>query len=320
MCWKVGNPSGRLGLNTNFIDPNFVNPRAFQWKVGVDREIAPSITAAIDYTDIHTTNITRQLDTNLPVPVPDTTGRLIYSGARPLGPAFGVNQSTQSTAQAHYRALTTSANVRRPKYLLTAYYTLSWNKSATDTERPVANIVYESLANLGNDYNWSNLDMRHQFTATGVFFLPGSVDVSATGRALSGRPFTATAGSAGDLNRDGQTTDRPMVNGVVLARNTFRNQAFYNVDMRLERSFSLPGARGKISVALDLFNLFNFSNVLVGSSNMAYGAGTTIVNGVPVAVAPPATFGQLRDAQGNYLLNNTPGDPFQAQIGVRWMF
>ena len=318
----LGSPSNRLGLNTNFIDPTFHNPRALQWKVGIGRELAASVIAGIDYTYISTTGITRQRDTNLGTPAPDATGRLIYAAPRPLGSVFGVNQVTESTAEALYRALTTQVNVRRPRYIASAYYTLSWNKSETDTERPVANIVYESAANLANDYRWSNLDMRHQFTGNGVFFLPAGFDVSATTRLSSGRPFNATAGSAsGDLNRDGQTTDRPIINGSVMPRNAFRNRAFYNVDLRVERAFELPAQKGRLILSADFFNLFNVNNILIGSANMAYGPGTIVQNGAGVSVAPLATFGQLRDpATGAYLLNNTPGDPFQAQIGLRWVF
>ena len=316
----LGTPSSRVGLTTNFIDPYFRNPRAVQWKVGVDREFARDVIAGIDYTYISTTGITRQRDINLAAPVPDATGRLIYSNPRPLGPVFGVTQITESTAKALYRALTTQLNVRKPQYIVSAYYTLSWNQSETDTERPVANIVYESAANLANDYNWSNLDMRHQVTTSGVFFLSHGFDVSATGRFASGRPFNATVGSAGDVNRDGQTTDRPILDGVVMARNTYRNTAFYNVDLRVERAFDLPSNRGRLILSADFFNLFNFDNVLIGSSNMAYGVGTTVQNGRVVTVAPPANFGQLKDSSGNYLLTNTPGDPFQAQIGLKWVF
>jgi hypothetical protein len=316
----LGSPSSRIGLNTNFIDPDFRNPRALQWKVGVDREIGPGFIAGVDYTYVHTTGITRQRDTNLGTPAPDATGRLVYSTPRPLGPVFGVNQITESTARALYRALTMQVNVRRPRYTLNAYYTLSWNQSETDTERPVANIVYESAANLANDYNWSNLDMRHQFTSSGVFLLPAGFDVSTTARLASGRPFNATVGSAGDLNRDGQTTDRPIVDGIVLARNAFRNTAFYNVDLRVDRAFELPKQIGRIILSADFFNLLNVDNVLIGSSNMAYGVGTAVQNGGLVNVVPPATFGRLRDGDGRYLLTNTPGDPFQAQIGLRWVF
>ena len=316
----LNNPANAIGLNTDFIDPHFRNPRALQWKIGVDRQIADGINAGIDFTDIQTTGITRQIDVNLPAPAADATGRLIYTGVRPLGSLFGVSQATQSSAEARYRALTMSVNARRLHYVLTGYYTLSFNKSMTDTERPVANIVYDSAANLANDYNWSNLDMRHQVTATGVFFLPAGFDVSTAARALSGRPFSATVGSAGDVNKDGQLTDRPIVDGAVLARNTFRNTAFYDVDLRVERSFELPARKGRVVLSADFFNLFNFKNILLGSAQMAYGAGTAVQSGAVVSVAPPANFGQLRDANGNYLLTNTPGDPFQAQIGLKWVF
>ena len=124
-------------------------------------------------------------------------------------------------------------------------------------------------------------------------------------------------GSAGDLNRDGQTTDRPILDGSD-GENT-RNTAFYTVD-GASNALSIFRRTGRLILSADFFNLFNFDNVLIGSSNMAYGVGTTLQNGRLVAVAPPANFGQLRDSGGSYLLTNTPGDPFQAQIGLKWVF
>ena len=74
-------------------------------------------------------------------------------------------------------------------------------------------------------------------------------------------------------------------------------------------------------VSLELFNLFNAANVEVGSANMVYGPGTIVQNGVLVTVAPPANFGQVKDANGNYLLNSTLRTaPFQAQVGLRLQF
>jgi hypothetical protein len=74
-------------------------------------------------------------------------------------------------------------------------------------------------------------------------------------------------------------------------------------------------------VSLELFNLLNAANVEVGSANMVYGAGTLFQNGALVNQAPPATFGQIKDANGNYLLNSTLRTaPFQAQLGVRFQF
>ena len=103
-----------------------------------------------------------------------------------------------------------------------------------------------------------------------------------------------------------------------MRRNTFRNNGTSYLDLRVERGFEI--GQGRVSVMLDVFNILDFDNVQIGSPNMAYGAGTVVQNGVPVAVAPPAAFGQLRDSNGNYYLSGTPGAPFHAQIGVRWAF
>jgi hypothetical protein len=44
-------------------------------------------------------------------------------------------------------------------------------------------------------------------------------------------------------------------------------------------------------------------------------------NGVLVSQAPPATFGQVKDGTGNYLVNSALRTaPFQAQLGVRLQF
>ena len=77
----LGTPSSRVGLTTNFIDPYFRNPRAFQWKVGIDREFA-GIIAGIDYTS--QTTESPGSATQPRTPVPDATGRLIYANPRPL--------------------------------------------------------------------------------------------------------------------------------------------------------------------------------------------------------------------------------------------
>jgi hypothetical protein len=134
----------------------------------------------------------------------------------------------------------------------------------------------------------------------------------------SGRPFSASVGS--DLNKDGVLRDRPVIDGSVIARNTFRNTSYSEVDLRAERSFALAG-RTRGTLSLELFNLFNAANVEIGSANMVYGPGVAMQNGTLVSQAPPATFGQVKDANGNYLLNSAlRSAPFQAQLGFRLQF
>jgi hypothetical protein len=148
--------------------------------------------------------------------------------------------------------------------------------------------------------------------------LPKALELSTTIRANTGRPFSALVGS--DLNKDGVSRDRPVLDGVVIPRNTYRNKGFSQVDLRLQRAVVAGGGRRAI-LSLELFNLFNSANVEIGSANMVYGPGTVLQNGALVSQAPPATFGQSKDANGNYLLNSTLRTaPFQAQIGLRFQF
>lgn len=313
----IQNPN--VGVSAYYMSSNFKNPRALQWKAGVDQEIAQGITLGADFSYINTDFLPRELDVNLPTPVADATGRLIYSGTRPLAPTFKYVVESDSSARSLYRALTTSLNIKRRYYTLTVDYTLGYSKSDADDERPVNAITYDSAANLANEYYWSSIDMRHMFSATNIFFLPFGLELSSTEQIRSGKPFNATVGQ--DLNQDGQNNDRPLLNGSIIPRNYYRNEAFYDVDFRVERHFNLPKERGSIILSADMFNLFNFANVLLAGPALSYGnAGTVVQNGALVQLPPAASFDQLKNSQGQYIQSNTPGSPFQAQLGVRFEF
>ncbi|HLK51846.1 MAG TPA: hypothetical protein VKU42_00240, partial [Candidatus Angelobacter sp.] len=303
--------------NVFYIDPNFTNPRATQAQLGVDHEFARGISVSQGFTYINTVHIARQLDTNLGTPVLDATGREIFPGLCP-NPQFGVMQVTQASSRSLYRGLTTSLIVQRRRFMLNANYTLAWNFSGDDSERGISSIRYDNVLNLNNEYNYSDIDERHQFVANSVFQLPFGLEMGATSRLTSGRPFTALAGL--DLNHDQQNTDRPVVNGQVLQRNTFRNTGFKDVSLRLQRKFRLLNEKGSLSFSGEIFNAFNFANVQIGASNMIYGPGAVLQNGLVVPQAPLATFAQLKDNQGHYLQSNTAGDALQAQLGIRFQF
>jgi hypothetical protein len=255
---------------------------------------------------------------NLAPPIPDLTGRPVYTSQRPYGPQFGVAQVTESSAHSNYHGMTASVAARRGMFTGNVYYTLGYSRSADDTERGISGVVFDDAYNLANEYNWSNIDQRHQLAADGMVTLPFHLDLSSTVRVNSGRPLTALAGS--DLNKDGVQRDRPVIDGAVIARNTYRNKGYSEVDLRAQRSFAFSGGRRAI-VSLELFNLFNAANVEIGSANMVYGPGTVLQNGVLVSQPPPSNFGQVKDANGHYLLNGTLRTaPFQAQVGLRFQF
>ncbi len=303
--------------NVLYMDPNFRNPKASQLQAGVERQLAQGVTVSTSFSYINTVHIARQRDTNLGAPVTDATGRQIFSNPRPLV-GFGVGQVTESEARELYRGLTTSFNLRRRLYNVNAYYTFSHNYSSDDSERGISSIRYDDALKLKNEYAPSNIDQRQQFLLDGVVTLPYQFEFGATTRLTSGLPFTAVAGT--DLNKDQQNTDRPIVNGQLVTRNTDRNTGFKDVSLRMQRNFNLPRERGVLALSAEFFNAFNFGNVQIGASNMTYGPGTVLVNGIATAQAPNSSFDQLRDANGNYLQSNVAGDAFQAQLGLRYRF
>jgi hypothetical protein len=308
----------RIGQTVNYIDPNFRLPRAAHMRVALEHQLARGLVASVDFTNINTSRIARVRNINLAAPVPDATGRPVFTAARPYGPQFGVVQVTESTAHSNYHGLSASLSAKRRLFTFDLYYTLGYSHSEDDTERGISSVVFDNAYNLANEYSWSNIDQRHQFAANGLFFLPKQLEFSATVRANSGRPYSALVGS--DLNRDGVLRDRPAIDGQVVARNTFRNTGFSQVDARVQRGFALSGAK-RVTLSLELFNLLNAANVEIGSANMVYGPGTVVQSGGLVSQAPPATFGQIRDANGNVLLNSTLRTaPFQAQLGLRFQF
>ncbi|HTL43563.1 MAG TPA: carboxypeptidase regulatory-like domain-containing protein [Vicinamibacterales bacterium] len=311
-------PDRRIGQTLNYVDPNFRLPRAVHVRVGVEHQLANGLTAGLDFTNINTSRIARVRNVNLAPPTADATGRPIYNTAARPYPQFGVVQVTESTAHSNYHGMTASLTAKRGTFTFDAYYTLGFSKSADDTERGISGVVFDDAYNLANEYNWSNIDQRHQFAADGTVSLPFQLNLAATVRVNSGRPFSASVGS--DLNKDGVLRDRPVIDGSVIARNTFRNTSYSEVDLRAERSFALAG-RTRGTLSLELFNLFNAANVEIGSANMVYGPGVAMQNGTLVSQAPPATFGQVKDANGNYLLNSAlRSAPFQAQLGFRLQF
>ncbi len=321
------------GLNSvSYISPDFKNPDALQWQISGEHEIARGITISENYTYINTNDIARERDTNLPAPVLSSTltynastcpncgipGLNLYNQSPRPNSAFGVATITESADHSLYRGFTTTLNVRRSHFTWDLYYTRSWNFTSEDAERGFTSIRYDDVSNIGLEYAHSNIDEPNQFWTDGVYEFPLGFEAGFAMRFTSGRPFNAVTGS--DENGDGENTDRPVVNGVLIPRNAYRNYGFKDIDLRVQKTFALPNEKGAIAVSAEFFNLANFANVQLAGAQLTYGLGEQYVNGTLVNVGPQATFGQLKNAQGQYIQTDTAGDPFQAQLGLRYSF
>jgi hypothetical protein len=303
------------------MEPDFKLARSFQYRFAMEQKIASGWTASIDYTQINTTRMDRVRDINLPAPVRDSTGRPVFT------PAANVNLNTlrpnqnyaqiyitESSARGVYRGMVASTSLRRQNYIIDASYTLGFNKGYDEHENGgVSAPFYENAFDLNNEWSWTQIDQRHQFASSVVFFLPKGLELSSVNRFNTGRPFSPRVGT--DANRDGSANDRPLRNGYPIPRYTFRNLGFADTSLRVQKSFTLPNERGTLSFSTEFFNLFDFDNVEIGANQQIYGNSLDV----------PTTnrnFGRVRDSITNaYLTNSTlRTTPFQVQLGVRFQF
>jgi hypothetical protein len=208
--------------------------------------------------------------------------------------------------------------LRRQKAQFGVFYTLSRSLSDDDNERDAGGVSFENAYNLKSEFNYSRLDRRHQFVGSAVFFLPGGFEASSTFQLRSALPIDVGTGT--DSNADIGGPDRPYsAAGVPFKRNAFRNQAVYNIDLRLQKTFSFK-ERARLIFSTEFFNLFDFKNIqLAGTAVTNYCSGT-IPADCGFSAPTNVNFLKLRDASGNYLTSNNPGAPFQVQFGARFQF
>jgi len=261
----------------------------------------------------------------------------------------GYVQVIESSARSLYRGLTLRAQMRRKFGQFDAFYVLSKTLDDDSTERNSSFSEYDNSFDLRAEYGASRLDRRHQFVFNTVLNAPFGFEVAATGRFTSAPPIDVSVSSiiaptgsgltnaqyaalvtlastanltTGDLNQDrGNFSDRPYTApGVSLQRNAFRNTAFRNVNLRIQRNFRF-GERYELSPSFEVFNLFKFDNISLSSVTATnYGNPGVNERTGEVLTASNPNFLQKRDANGNYLLTNNPGDPLQMQLGIRFKF
>lgn len=335
---QVQSIAGALGL-ANF-DPftgaqpitwadEYKNPKSYQWGGGIEREIARGLNVGVDYSQVNTIYLQRNRNLNLPAPTflaGDPARRPFYGlrGAtgrpaidRPI-PSLGSVQVRESTGRSVYQAMVLRANYRSKHAQFNAFYTLSRSLSDDDNERDAGGIAFEDAYNLRPEFSFSRLDRRHQFVANTVVFLPFGFEASSAIRMRSGLPIDASVGS--DFNEDIGGPDRPYsAPGVPFVRNGFRNLATYEIDMRVQKGISLGESR-RLTLSAEFFNLLNMENIQLSGAQVTNYCAAPVPRDCGFAAPTNRNFLRVKDVNGNYLLNNNPGAPFQMQLGARLQF
>ncbi len=319
---SAGIPSIRP--DATFFEPDFRNPRSLQYTLGVERQLTGVLSISLDYIHNHTVHLERIHDVNLPFPK-DQLDNSIPPVVRPRfdlrlrpNPNFNVLRQYESSARSNYDGVTLSLNHRYSRRLMfLASYTLAYNRDDDSNERNFQGITYENAYDLQAEYRWSRNDIRHRGVLSGIYDLPRGFQVGSILEWRTGTPFSAFTGV--DSNGDGQFTDRPIVAGIPLLRNSFRQPNYFHQDLRLSKTLSLH-ERYRLALIGEMFNLWNVDNLSYNVSTNE--STTTALGGIwGRGQIPLPTFRTLRFSNGSLNRDGiNAGMPFQLQLALRFTF
>jgi len=280
-------------------DSNFRNPRTVQWGGSIEREVAKDLTLTFGFNYANSVHLTTFINRNTPSFIGHLAadGRKLFDGPQPFakadGSGIGALKDTDSSGRSLYRGFVFSANKRfSNRFQFQVNYVLSWDYSNDDNERDPFTFRYADVTNFAPEYGFSDRDQRHRFNAFGVFDIPYHFILTTIFQARSAQPDSILLPN--DANLDGNTLDRPFVDGKDIGRNTIRkHNQFYSFDFRVSRIFKL-GERAQLEPIIEVFNLFNNTNL--------------------VSVPRPLLFNFDGTVRSGF------GDPRQAQLGLKFRF
>jgi hypothetical protein len=272
-----------------------VNPYSEQWSFGIERRLGTDWVLSVDYIGSHTLRINRPLDVDGPVPFIRTAPGETRSaqaanctrpywiwwynhhglacnpaGATNPQPPYSVIQADVNDGYAYYEALDMNLSHRFTRRLsMLASYTWSHTIDNVDPDIPSQN---------PNDANFTGriengnaiFDQRHRLVLSGVYTLPLKINFGGVTSLATALPYNFTTG----LNQQWRHRcyhRRPVIDGVVIGRNTGRGRPIYDVSLFLERPFLLMKERARLNLRAETFNVLNHAN-FVGYSGI-YGNG-----------------------------------------------
>jgi Carboxypeptidase regulatory-like domain/TonB dependent receptor len=204
-------------------------------------------------------------------------------------PPYSVIQTDVNNGYLHYNALDLNISHRFSSGLqMLASYTWSHTLDNVDPDTTSQN-PNDTNFTQHQEYGPAIYDQRHRFVLSGVYIIPVvKVHFGGVGTFGSGLPYNIVTGTTNSGNTGG-TTDRPVINGAVIGRNTGRGNGQYSVDPFVSRAFPLYRDRVVLDLRAEAFNVLNHAN-FVGYSG-TYGNGT--IPGVGFGAPLPGVTSQL---------------------------
>ena len=261
-----------------------LNPYSEQWTFGAERQIAKGWVLSVDYVGTHTLHVVRPLDVDPPTPFVRTAQNQIRSAqaancTRPLWVQFYAdagrtcNPAAANPPQPAYGVITTDVN---DGFVL--YNSLNVNLShqfgnhfamlgSYVYSHAIDNVDPDATGQNPNDPNFTGsqekgnaiFDQRHRFVLSGTYSAPWGFNLGGIATLASGLPFNFVTGTTNSGDTGG-TTDRPVINGAVVGRNTGRGRNIYDFAPFLEKEFVFAADRFRVKARAEAFNVFNHAN------------------------------------------------------------
>ena len=244
-----------------------LNPYSEQYTFGIEQRFDKATILDIDYVGTHTVHIVRPLDVDPPTPFLRTAQGQTRSvqaanctrpywvyfyqqkgtacpATAPTGPAaagqpaFNTIQSDVNDGYLHYNAL--DVNLKHTfgsrGVALLSYV---WSHT-TDNVDPDTTSQNPNDANFPNDQERGNAiyDQRNRLVLSGYGVAPLKLQFGGILTLAGGLPYNLTTGTTNSGDTSG-TTDRPVINGAVVGRNTGRGTPIYSFDPFVAREFRL---------------------------------------------------------------------------------
>jgi len=268
-------PSGSTG---EWLANDIVSPQMHHFHIGVAQTLGARTVLTADYTRTEGRNSWKSTDSNSRI---DGSPRLLASQFGALnGTIDGVQYFGDpnlmsridimcSCGEQQYDALTFRIQQRFDNANFQAHYTLAKSSSygGSSGNRSGAPASMYALDPKGpGEWGPNTIDERHRFVVSGVFELPGGIQLSPVMQIASARPYQLRTGR--DTNRDGRNNDRFIfADGTQASVNSARGDNTFVADLRATKFLSLGGSRqlGLFVEFLNITDTVNFGNRYQGN-------------------------------------------------------
>lgn len=312
-------------------DPDFKNPRTFQASATWEQKIGKDYALSVGYLRTSAWNLQRRLDRNLFPPTIQATGFPVFpvnasGGALRPNPNIGIYSVNESTAHSTYDALAISLRRRfSQRFQVEANYTLANNRDDDSNERNFSRETTLNPFDLEADEGPSKQDVRHNFNVSGVVDLGYGFTFSGIAITRSGFPYTPRPIDGEDYQNDGNdANDRAIVGGQVVGRNSARQPYFFNLDVRLLKSFKFSETKS-LALSAEVFNVTRNTNKGFGVDAISDYCTTNsalVSTSNPLSITCPSGTSPSILADIPYTAPSTArfGGPRQLQLGVKFTF